>query len=516
MSTRYYSWFFVVVLSCITACGSGTGKDALQNIRPPARQSQSACLTCHASPDIPAVNPLISGGTGTAGKHVKHVSERGIDCEFCHYGYLDKPSHMNGILDTPDPAVTIVFFNSTNPTGTWTGDTGPGTGTCSSLSCHGSDSLEWYSTAGWTLPTCSACHTSARGPRRSVLGLSGDFGSNSSNSSHHVAGATDPTPVQCLACHDRYRHMTGTIYLKSVDTPSDLIVYDPNDPSSLEPFCLGCHDTDGAAGEKSPFADGRTLGAVPNAAGDKIAGYWSATYTVHKDNGLTCAGTGAPNTGCHGNNQTINMHGSVSKGLLTRNMTLPIPAAAPYAESQYQLCFDCHANYSDVTKEVVLGYKQGGHYDVTWAPSPYSSPTTTIRSHFRDRYISSASLYPSYWLGVNQAYNDNFFTSDPYTPLHNYHLSPTDGWMQNIWDYRGSGTTGRASCVTCHNVHGSNTPVRSVYDEFGLVRGSNFGIDEYVALTSPNTLDTFPINCTYSCHGIYGVETFYWHTPADE
>ena len=519
MRLHYWIGFFVIAVYCIPGCSSGTGKDTIANIDPPSRQTQSTstCLICHASLDMPAINPLISNGSGTSGKHIKHVSERGIACEFCHDNYMSKPTHMNGVLDAGNPAVTIVLFSATNPTGTWTNDTGPGTGTCSSLSCHGSDSVDWYSAAGWTLPTCSACHSTARGPRRTVLGSSGDFGVNPANISHHVAGSTDPTPAQCLTCHDRYQHMTGTIYLKSVDTPSGNMAYDPSRPSTLEPFCLGCHDADGASGNKNPFADGRTLGVVPNMAGDKIAGYWNASYTVHKNNGLTCAGTGSPNTGCHGNNQTINMHGSASKGLLTRNLTLPVPASSDFNYAYYKLCFDCHDNYPAVTKEVVLGYKQGGHYDVAWAPTPYY--TAGIQSLFRDRYISNPANYPAYWAGVNQTYNDGTWGYDPYTPLHNYHLSKYD-FFYNGWAYRGT-EIGQLSCVTCHNVHGTQGTVRSTYDEFGIRAYSRvFGggeTDYYKQLSdySDATFMSYPINCNFNCHSITP-GTSYWHSPADE
>ena len=47
------------------------------------------------------------------------------------------PTHMNGVRDTANPAVLIVYFDAVNPKGLWTGDTGTGTGSCSNLDCHG-------------------------------------------------------------------------------------------------------------------------------------------------------------------------------------------------------------------------------------------------------------------------------------------------------------------------------------------------------------------------------------------
>lgn len=483
----------------------------------------TACTACHVSSFSTALDPLATNGAGIAGKHARHVSSLAQECVKCHQGYTGKVTHSNGTLDTPNPAVLIVSFDATNPTGTWSNDSGAETGDCSSLACHGTDSPAWYAAAGWTLPPCAACHDNTIGARRQVMGTGGDFAANPAISSRHVAGGNDPTSAQCLTCHDLSAHAAGTVRLKNADTGAS-IAYAPLDPKTLEPFCLSCHDTAGAVNEGlnalSPFADGGTLGVVPNVAGNKIAGYWTAANTAHKNNGLTCAGTGAPNTGCHGNNQKINMHGSASKGLLTRNLTLPVPASSAYDYNQYKLCFDCHESYPAVTKEVVLGYKQGGNYDVWWAPSPFSSPTISIQSLFRDRYISSAANYPPYWSGQNQAYNNNFW-GDPYTPLHNYHLSDADGWMQNIWKYRGKNTeTGRATCVTCHNVHGTDSPVRSTYSEFGITAFTGTGGDLYKKLVPDGNyedavLKAYPIYCFMSCHSMLP-GTSYWHTPANE
>jgi len=305
--------------------------------------------------------------------------------------------------------------------------------------------------------------------------------------------------------------MSGTVLLKNADTNAP-ITYDRADPSSLEPFCLSCHDALGAtstfigATPLDPFSDGRALGTIPNVAGNKIDGYWNNSNTIHKDNGLTCAGTGEPATGCHGSNGTVNMHGSLSKGLLTKNLTLPIPSGSAYDYNDFVLCFDCHDSYPTVSKEVVLGYRSGGNYDLSWAPTPYY--TAGIQSLFRDRYIS----------GDPRPYSDTIW-GDPYTPLHNYHLSPTDAWMNSgVWKYRGN-EIGRTSCIACHNVHGTSGSIRSTYDEFGIT-AYTAGPDSYKTLEPIGNYEdlvfkAYPINCAISCHGIMP-GTSYWHTPSDE
>jgi hypothetical protein len=511
----------------LTSCSTGPGSDAISSQKGQAGTGISSCTTrCHNATSTISPDPLVTNGSGTYGKHVAHVSNTGIACEKCHLSYLNNAAHMNGHLDTGDPLVLIVYFDATNPTGTWINDTGPSTGQCSSLNCHGADTLDWYGTGTASFLSCSSCHSYTIGIRRQVTGAGGDFGGNASIVSHHVTTSGDPVRAQCLVCHDQSTHTAGTVRLRNADTGAS-IAYDPAVPSSLEPFCLSCHDADSAlttavtGSALSPFDDGKTLGSVPHVAGNKIAGYWNGSYNVHRNTaGLTCAGTGSPGTGCHGNSGTINMHGSSSRGLLTKNLTLPVPSSTPYNYEDYRLCFDCHDNYPAVTKEVVLGYRLGGNYDVSWAPTPYY--TSGIQSLFRDRYIANTANYPAYWGGINQLYNDSSW-GDPYTPLHNWHLS-TDGFMNTVWKYRGI-TVGRASCITCHNVHGTSAAtVRSTYSEFGITAFSNVfpggELDEYKKLVPDANYEDFvlkayPINCNISCHSILP-GTSYWHTPSGE
>lgn len=498
VSTRLIMLLLTPVM--IAGCGSSPGPDSLSSHKP-STPASGCTAVCHNAQSTVSPDPLPNG------KHAKHVNSLGMPCERCHFNYENNALHANGTRDTATPAALIVFFDSLNPGGSWVNDTGLDTGGCSNLACHGTDAPDWYG-AGWVLPPCSVCHGGAIGARRQIVGTGGDFAINPAMNSHHISGGNDPLPAQCRVCHDMSHHGAGTVHLRNADTGAR-IVYDSAHPSSLEPFCLSCHDPDGASGNTSPFADGRTLGAIPNSAGNKIEEYWNSSSPVHKNNGLTCAGSGAPGTGCHGSNGTLNMHGSLSKGLLTRNLTLPIPAGSPYHYDDFKLCFDCHENYPAVSKEVVLGYRQGGNYDLWWAPTPYY--TSGIQSLFRDRYIP----------GDPRFYSDTIW-GDPYTPLHNYHLSYTDGWMQNVWNYRGAGNAsniGRASCITCHNVHGTSGSIRSTYAEFGITTGQAGG-DEYQWLEPIGNyedivLQNYPIYCNISCHSM-APGTYYWHTPADE
>jgi len=224
------------------------------------------------------------------------------------------------------------------------------------------------------------------------------------------------------------------------------------------------------------------------------------------------------------------MHGSSMNGLLANSMNFQIPLTSggtnTFVYDNYKLCFDCHDNYSSVTKEVVLGYKQGGKYDVPWAPTPYY--TSAIQTLFRDRFIGNPANYPAYWSGVNQPYNDSPLLG-AYAPLHNFHLlgdtsSLGIGSIPLSWKYRGSALLiGRITCTTCHNVHGTNGTVRSTYQELGIVANIPYTPlppDEYKTFDPVSNFDdavmkSYPINCNSSCHQTMG-PTSYWFSPADE
>ena len=409
-----------------------------------------------------------------------------------------------------------------------TGDPGP-----DSLSSHGTRS-------GAGGGSCS-CHTATLGSRRPIIGAGGDFGGNALVVTHHVAGSADPTASQCLVCHDNSSHMSGIVRLRQADTGT-VIPYDPATPSTLEPFCLACHDSNGAiatatnpAAPFSPFADGAAIGTMPYIASRTVASSWNGSST-HRAQGLTCAGTGAAGTGCHGSGGAINMHGSMNSGLLTNRMNFQIPlvsfaafsadpVGSSFAYDNYKLCFDCHDSSTALTKEVVLGYLQGGAYDVPLvAPTPYFNPAG-IQSLFRERYLSDPNDYPPAWGGVNQPYyNDTMFT-DGNMALHNFHLIGFRSILypqinELTWKYRGDpARIGRITCTACHNVHGTEVAtIRSTYPELGLESFTGVGADIYTSIypfITELTVTSPPMNCAVGCHGVAG-QTSYWHTPSGE
>ena len=181
---------------------------------------------------------------------------------------------------------------------------------------------------------CAKCHD-AQGTL-----VQGNEDSPSKYKGVNIISAHPPDPAKrtdCRVCHD-YNHATkphkkGTPYLNHKDGGTS-IEFDITNPSSLEPFCLTCHDKDGAT-------DGNTATGVPkrpfsketqssNEAPD-VKTNW--TGSAHSAN-ISCFGDGISN-GCHGN-----PHGSGKRALL-----------APYndavGEDQKYFCFNCHGNNPD-------------------------------------------------------------------------------------------------------------------------------------------------------------------------
>ncbi|HEX9137347.1 MAG TPA: hypothetical protein VF905_10450 [Nitrospirota bacterium] len=485
----------------------------------------ASCTTCHSSSYSSQLDPLVTNGSGLSGKHIRHVTSFNFACSKCHLNYPSNSSHASGIMDTQDPTVLIVAFDATNPTGTWINDSGAQTGTCSSLYCHNLDA-DWYGLAGVTLPPCAICHINAIGTRRQIMGTNGDFGANSNITSHHVTRGpgSDPLTDQCLVCHEMSMHMGGTVRVKDADTGT-AIAYDPGSPSTLEPFCISCHDSNGATATlisggspTNPFNDGSALGRPPYPYSTRIASSWAKSYG-HGSNGnhasgskLTCLGTGQPGTGCHGNAGSLNAHGSMNQVLSAGTFKYDLiynGANQSYTESDFGLCFTCHASYGGVTKEDVFGVKFGGLLDAAYGPfgprgqnPPYDRPAGIV-THFADHNVAGAPF----------GLNDYSFWGTADMNLHWFHIgAPTVA-------FRGLGTlTTGITCVNCHDVHGSNTPYGAVYDEMGYMNfgdGTNLWGQMTLSAYSTSLLNSHPFYCAFNCHPVQDV-TKAWFYPIAE
>jgi hypothetical protein len=118
MKTPIRSLLFLLVLAIIAGCGSSPGPDSISSHKPLSAGVFPDCLACHSSAQ-PSFDPVRTNGDGTAGKHKAHVADGGIPCIKCHYQYTDQATHMNGRMDTSNPAVHLVNFDATNTSGSW-------------------------------------------------------------------------------------------------------------------------------------------------------------------------------------------------------------------------------------------------------------------------------------------------------------------------------------------------------------------------------------------------------------
>jgi hypothetical protein len=513
----------LAILLIAVGCDSGHGPDSLFAPRTGSAASLG-CVKCHNATSSIAPDPLLSNGTGTQGSHVRHVQNLGLPCERCHTSYETMATHMNGVLNTADPATLIVYFDAINSGGSWTNDTGAGTGRCSGLACHGTGTPNWYA-SGWVLPPCTECHFQSIGLRRPVTGTLGDFASNPGISSHHVTGGVDPVNGQCLVCHNLSTHATGTVLLRQADTDA-VIVYSAASPTTLEPFCLSCHDTTGAAitfvtggTPTSPFSDGSTLGVAPYSYAMRIAGSWAKSFG-HGPNGnhgeagkLTCLGTVQPGTGCHGSNGAINAHGSAYQVLAARNFNYAI--GGRYNAADYDLCFTCHSSYPGFTKEDVLAVKFGGILDSDYGMLTGPSGTSRKPPYYTDQYGFPKGLttrFADHNDGTNPL-NDVGFWGTPNRNLHWFHLGLP------VASLRGTGASSRLVCVNCHDVHGASNPYGATYDEMGYLHvapdGTNLiGVMNNTAY-STSLLKSYPFYCAFNCHFVQR-STRAWYYPIVE
>jgi hypothetical protein len=193
-------------------------------------------------------------------------------------------------------------------------------------------------------------------------------------------------------------------------------------------------------------------------------------------------------------------HGSDHTGLLSKNLTLPNLSSAWYSasdEGSYEICFTCHQSYARVTKEAVLGYRTGGKYDIQGdGTPPYNIPN--ILTRFRDRYDESGKFYD----------DGGFFSV--YSNLHYFHL------QGGYWTYRG--TMGSSiNCISCHDVHGSNTQRGWLYDQLQYMHYAGEPGDQYGTMDAQDysTFSSYPANCTFNCHELME-KTFNWYEPSGE
>jgi len=309
-----------------------------------------------------------------------HVSmtHNGMTCNTCHQTHNPNKSNIFLIRDnitTPNSGIKNVVFTALTGTGSFAEAAPPYDGVCEV--CHTTTIYHKNNGTGAShnasanctschkhgnafRASCFDCHNTAQGTRRQIvdntgngLGTGGDF----RRSSHHVTGSI-PKESDCILCHDMIAHRGGTVRLK--DDLGTIYSYDPANKSSVEGFCLNCHDANGFGGDITPLSDGVAVPVINSAM-------WTASS--HKTAGTTNANTCLA---CHDNG-----HGSNKSALLGPYSKIADATADPMDEEE-EFCLGCHGGTGVASVKVHLAFSS---YTNTATNFNKHAPESTYRLH---------------------------------------------------------------------------------------------------------------------------------------
>ncbi|MBE7558572.1 hypothetical protein HS125_06380 [bacterium] len=312
--------------------------------------------------------------------------------------------------------------------------------------CHDNHTGSFQASASET--SCLGCHGTAQGSRRAA-------GADFMLRSHHVVGGA--TDGDCRVCHDVSQHAGGTVRLIDYNQTGSVVEFTSD--AALEPFCLGCHDADGAGGDTTPFSDGVPVQNVTTG--------WDAG--AHKAAGVSCMGDGT--TGCHGNG-----HGSRKKHLLAQPYTPP--TAPGYVEEEEGFCYRCHGEVQGQfalasRHDVAYGDQavEGGKVECVHCHNPH------LATH--QHPLVNPDSRANAWTGGETGFCLVCHDGAPPTGVAFPAQSPGSGYNKSRFvgtKHDGAGRT----CGHCHAPHGSaQASLKSLrYDQLDSVVWS-FGSAQY-------------------------------------
>ncbi len=289
---------------------------------------------------------------------------------------------------------------------------------------------------------CVACHNTAQGARRQIVDSAGNgagAGGDFKRTSHHVQPANGTVKnSDCVVCHDTSQHRGRAVRLRDPDNPNTIIAFSSG--ASLEPFCLNCHDPNGANGITTPFSDGKT---PPNIKGNNA---WA--NSAHKmAAGKTCFD-------CHNNS-----HGSNLTDMLSPYEGTP----GPYNTNEEEgFCYKCHTGgggASDIRNE----FARTSHHQVSGSDQSISGAKVECANCHNPHTSTSTQplidpISPSVlWSGDDEGFCLRCHGGSAPPGVRFPSTSAGTGWDKSAFAGSSHETsiTGK-KCQACHEPHGSN------------------------------------------------------------
>ncbi|MEI6853092.1 MAG: cytochrome c3 family protein, partial [Bacteroidota bacterium] len=307
------------------------------------------CITCHIAHKAGNTNIMLVRDTiSTPNSGFKAVV---FSANSSASNYADATSPFNGVCEA---CHTLTSHYTNNSGGTSDARHVPATQKCTT--CHPHDDAFYPQT------NCLDCHKNVVGTRRQIVDANGDgsgTGGDFKRTSHHVTGSV-PNVSDCILCHYMGDHKSGTVKLMDPDLGYlNVITYNPADKSTLEPFCIKCHDADGAGGDQTPFSDNVTVPVIDQTM-------WNASAHKGNANTNTCLS-------CHDNG-----HGSNKSTLIGPADYTGPGTGTDLMNEEEGFCLGCHGGTGVASVKVHLAFSS---YTNTATRFFKHDPTATYRKH---------------------------------------------------------------------------------------------------------------------------------------
>ena len=284
---------------------------------------------------------------------------------------------------------------------------------------------------------CQSCHNEVQGTRRQIVEAGGDF----SLPNHHVDGIVQET--DCTRCHELGAHTSGTVNLKDVDSGAT-ISFSSN--SALEPFCLACHDANGAAGQP-PFSYNVASPVIDQTA------WGSASHKVAANAPQTCYGS------CHQNG-----HASGLDNLLNPWTGSP---GTDNVNQEEGFCYTCHDADGPAASDIQTEFSQAYQHNISPANpgGEYMECTTCHNPHLAsgaEKLADPDTGATTTWAGTQEEFCLTCHDGTAPTGISFPATVAGTGYNKSTFvntthDTSASGPDGLSdSCRGCHAQHGSS------------------------------------------------------------